>query len=364
LGIPGYYRKLASKIKYFAQGTELMQGFKQWLEAISFGEPEDVRKHLEKYEPGTFGLEIEFWGAGKEIDYEQVELILTNDSDVYRDFEKSPYFGREEDDWENYITHLIKTGLWKHKWNPRERLPYKQDIESKIAEYRDFLTSLGEQASWGEEPSEEWWAVDQDESGVCEIKSRHLTVKDFPLLLKVLKKLQGEQFDHETGLHIHVGMPKTTNAFDLLAMTTLVDESAIKRAVGIKRRGQFRQYSALRHKPHSILGKFLEPGKVYRNKELLDYMKSALSRRTGTNILAFFEHGTVEFRYLSSEAVKNPERLLEWIEYYLMLPYIAKQETQIRLDNGLILTRLTRDKVRVDYEGEESPYIREDKKED
>jgi hypothetical protein len=41
--------------------------------------------------------------------------------------------------------------------------------------------------------------------------------------------------------------------------------------------------------------------------------------------------GTIEFRYLSSEVTKNPDTLIKWIQYYLLLPKVAKSRNSVIL---------------------------------
>jgi len=83
-----------------------------------------------------------------------------------------------------------------------------------------------------------------------------------------------------------------------------------------------------------------------------------MGRDFGTNLLAFKRHGTVEFRYLSSEVVANPEKLFQWIQYYLILPQIAQGRKQIVVTNNkgqkMIMTRMPNGMVNVSMDGRPS----------
>ena len=72
-------------------------------------------------------------------------------------------------------------------------------------------------------------------------------------------------------------------------------------------------------------------------KELMAYF----DRNHGTNIQSFSEHKTIEFRYLGSDIAY---KVLRWINYFLLLPRIAKSRNQIKLDSiygeTLVATRL------------------------
>jgi len=39
--------------------------------------------------------------------------------------------------------------------------------------------------------------------------------------------------------------------------------------------------------------------------------------------------GTIEFRYLSSEVTRNPNTFIKWIQYYLLLPKVAKSRNSV-----------------------------------
>jgi len=41
--------------------------------------------------------------------------------------------------------------------------------------------------------------------------------------------------------------------------------------------------------------------------------------------------GTIEFRYLSSEVTKSPDTFIKWIQYYLLLPKVAKSRNSVIL---------------------------------
>jgi len=83
-----------------------------------------------------------------------------------------------------------------------------------------------------------------------------------------------------------------------------------------------------------------------------------IERYMGTNIKAFFTHGTIEFRYLSSQILKNIDAFLEAIQYYLLMPYLARKKMQIKLVSTHEINKSEpsskKDKVTDDVSGEET----------
>lgn len=224
-------------------------------------------------------------------------------------------------------------------------IPYVDgaSAQNKINHYVYFINNIdGQEADTGN-ASENVWGVGEDGEGVVEIRSPICTTKDFPALLELLQELQDEEFDGGTSAHVHVGMPKYTDAFDLIAMTTLADEDAIVRDAGSNR--QFTAWAQMNFHVHDNLKNWFKEnpkeGGIYTNEEGFKAIKSG-NRYKGTNIQSYFNIGTVEFRYLSSQIVEHPELLIQWIQYYLMLPQIATSRKQLRIKVGNELMTITR----------------------
>ena len=86
----------------------------------------------------------------------------------------------------------------------------------------------------GEGASQTNWAVGID-GDYIEIRSKHLNQNEFHLVNEICDYVKEHNTTGETSAHIHIGLPKDFDEFDLLAMTTLVDEKAIKTEVGPER---------------------------------------------------------------------------------------------------------------------------------
>lgn len=269
--------------------------FKKWLEAIvPFSLKDDIAKH---YSPGTFGIELEF-------------QIHPN----------SKFLGRFE---------------------------YERERDSKITKYIQLLASLGEKAVENTRADKNTWAVGEDAEALVEIRSRHLNITDIPLVVNLLKELKNESYHGGTSAHIHIGASKASDAFDLLAVMTLADESQILKQLSADKHPRTMKWTQLRddfaenfadmlkHKNEE----FSKKGEVILSNAELQSIIGNMSRNYGTNIQSFGLHGTVEFRYLSSQIIEAPEAFGEWIKYFLILPQIASKKTQIVLKD-LILTRI------------------------
>ena len=158
-------------------------------------------------------------------------------------------------------------------------------------------------------------------------------------------------------------MPRNADAFDLLAMSTLADEAAIKRDAGPGRK--FSRWANMNEELYDELARWFRQnqgespdsqgmGGIYSNNQGMDAIRS-IGRYQGTNLNAFFQHTTVEFRSLSSPIVSDPQLLVRWIQYYLMLPQIASSRKQIRMKTSdgdtMVLTRQPGGTFRVDMDG-------------
>lgn len=185
------------------------------------------------------------------------------------------------------------------------------------------------------------------------------TADDFKLISTVGNWVSDQSTSGTTGMHIHIGLPKDFDMFDLLAMTTLVDEKAVKQLVSIDR--DFASYAKLRRSISNLIisrvreyvirqseNKPMPKSFVLTNSQMKEVL-SNFDRNHGTNIAAFGEHKTIEFRYLESGMAYN---VLKWIEYFLLLPRIAKSRNKVTLDSiygeTLIATRMP-DKIKFTF---------------
>jgi len=334
---------------------------KDWLRR---GSP-DVSKYIDDYgpmDPDTFETNINEPDSKDFSDDEEFEQALAE----YK--EKRDDVFSEHRRWENrdmngyideFVSDLARSGEW------RDHVPEDEqnivDMDGKIQEALDFITSLGETAENGDSADSTTWAVGEDGPNV-EIRSRYMTQSenDFKKISQVGDWVSDQRTSGKTGMHIHVGLPSNFDVFDLLAMTTLVDEDAIKGAISSDR--DLGQYAKLRRSiSNMIVNKIRDymkkqpdaresvPGSfVLTNEQMMSILKG-FDRNHGTNIAAFSEHNTIEFRYLGSDLA---DKAVKWIEYFLLLPRIAKSRNKITLNNiydeKVIATRLP-GKIRLSY---------------
>lgn len=181
------------------------------------------------------------------------------------------------------------------------------------------------------------WTVGKDGPNT-EIRSPILKRENMDQVDLVSAFVDHQITDGGTGLHVHIGTPKDFDAFDLLAMTTLVDEGQVEselRASKVRRDLGFAKLRAEVAKnlidviTRTKYGGQVKTTKKFQmsNKELLDVINSA-DRYAGTNIKAFAKYKTVEFRYFGAH---NTKVLPKWINYFLQLPAIAQKRNRIVL---------------------------------
>jgi len=180
------------------------------------------------------------------------------------------------------------------------------------------------------------WTVGQDGPNT-EIRSPILKKENMDQVDLVSAFVDHQITDSGTGLHIHIGVPKDFDAFDLLAMTTLVDEEQVEsdlRASKVRRDLGFAKLrSEVSKNLIGVISRIKFGGQLQTkpfqmsNKELLETINSA-DRYAGTNIKAFAKYKTVEFRYFGAH---NTKILPKWINYFLQLPAIAQKRNRIVL---------------------------------
>ena len=266
--------------------------------------------------------------------------------------EHSYWSRRNMDDYvDDFISLVIRGNSWTDYISEDE---YQiRDMESSIDAAYNFIDRLGENVRKDDKPDSTTWAVGEDGPNV-EIRSRHMsqTGHDFDVIAKIGNWVSDQATSDKTGMHIHIGVPRDFDMFDVLAMSTLVDEDAIKNEVSVDR--DFNSYAKFRrslvnnifNKIHDYINKTNDTGNVMpksfvlTNPQVKELM-AFFDRNHGTNIAAFSEHRTIEFRYLGSDMA---HKVLKWISYFLLLPRIAKSRNQIKLDSiygeTLVATRL------------------------
>jgi len=193
-----------------------------------------------------------------------------------------------------------------------------KELSSKISIKRDFQY----------DPNR--WTIGMDNENI-EIRSPILKREQMDQVDIVSSLVDYQETDQGCGLHIHIGVPKDFDAFDLLAMTTLVDEKQVETDLRASKIRRDLWYAKLREDiAKSIISQFSRgktPNKPFEmtNSELLSLLND-VDRYAGTNIKAFIKYKTVEFRYFGAH---NTNVLPKWINYFLMLPAIAQKRNRI-----------------------------------
>jgi hypothetical protein len=225
---------------------------------------------------------------------------------------------------------------------------------STIAETIRFIRRLGEDCEEGDDADADTWAVGMDGSNV-ELRTKHLRLEDLPKLERVMGFLDSMDTTGNMSAHVHVGLPENFNAFDLLALWNLVDEEQVQIDIGLGR--NLKQWSKLQDYLSNTLIKMLSqisPSIGEKNILPMRVLKRQLANSekfTGTNLRAFFDHHTVEFRYFSSNIKGNPDLFFQWIKYFLLLPKIASTRSQVVLKEDvfkIVITRMGNDNIKVD----------------
>ena len=334
---------------------------KDWLRR---GSP-DISKYIDDYgpmDPDTFDDNINEPDSKDFSDDEEFEQALAEYKEKRDDVfsEHRRWENRDMNDYfDEFVSDLVRSGEWRNHVPEDEQNIV--DMDGKIQEALDFITSLGEDAGHDDVADSNTWAVGEDGPNV-EIRSRHMnqSESDFKKISQVGDWVSNQRTSGKTGMHIHVGLPSNFDVFDLLVMTTLVDENSIKGVISSDR--DLGQYAKLRRSiSNMIVNKIRDymtmrpdaresvPASfVLTNEQMMSILKG-FDRNHGTNIAAFSEHKTIEFRYLGSDLA---DKAVKWIEYFLLLPRIAKSRNKITLNNiydeKVIATRLP-GKIRLSY---------------
>lgn len=246
------------------------------------------------------------------------------------------------------------------RWNRRDRYDYTDEFFEYIADnnWEDFVEVESKADSEAEcaeaikqlskvvrikrddryDPN--MWTIGEDGPNI-EIRSPILKRENMDQVDLVSSYVSNQFHESGTGLHVHIGVPKDFDAFDLLAMTTLVDEKQVETDLRAKKVRRDLGFAKLREEVAKNLigvitrnrygGQTKTKPFQLNNGELLTVMNSA-DRYAGTNIKAFAKYKTVEFRYFGAH---NTDVLPKWINYFLQLPPIAQKRNRIVLQSPL-----------------------------
>ena len=358
--------------------------FKEWLikETLKFSDAQKVQSKLTDYNPGTFGIEIEFVPTRK-INEERAKRSW----EIYKRtvlktrFENSPECKYSPTRWEDnnpygmpnlttwqkeYALNQIEFDKEFAKWvdglNWRDYLNKETFMDpismtEDIERVGEIFENMGEEWVEGDATPTEW-GIGEDHA-LLEIRSKYLTVKDIPKLKRILEKLKDTvETTGGTSAHVHVGLQQfeNFNMVDLLAIVTLIDENKMYQLAGPTRESRWAQpkervadYLFNQIKQHNLLGNTKE--EIIDNEDLKQIIKTIENRYLGTNITSFTKIGTIEFRYLSSLVLNQIDEFIETIQYFLMIPAIARRKDSVKLvtsDNEPIyFTRMPNNQVKI-----------------
>lgn len=253
------------------------------------------------------------------------------------EYEYNHWLRRDFDDYrDDYISWIIRSGEWE-RYVDRSSVADKSSIEDNVREAMSYIqNNMGENVQYGDS-GKDVWGVGPDGENI-EIRSKHLKQSEFELVKQISDYVSEQNVSGGTSAHVHIGLPDDFDAFDLLAITTLVDERAIKNQVGPGR--DLASWAQLRDKLHnSIVNKLIKTPENQSTKEKsfvlsnerLFVLLSDLGRYWGTNVAAMRSKRTIEFRYLGSQIASNVVAFIKWIQYYLLLPKVAKSRNSVIL---------------------------------
>jgi hypothetical protein len=368
------------------------------LVALLFNNKDIVAKYLKNNLPGSFEYDYDNFVEQKRFELNRNNSVNDWDDsygpiDVVTWTEENPKPEREDyDSKEEYKIDLEKWDVKRdeveeiyNKWehfeknnnmddfcenvftnNQLDRYLDSDDIDNLFGDYNNveeiissvtnFLEDLGE--SVGDDPDETTWAVFPEHDNMVEVASRHLTKKDFPLLVKLMKFIHDNFKVHGgSSAHVHVGVPDL-NWFDSLVMATLVDEDKIKKDISPDRKStSWANLNDVLHlKLYHILKNHFKQSTFVSEIELLQIVKD-IGKYFGTNTTAFVKQGTIEFRYFSSQIISKPKKFLKWIEYFLVLPHVAKRRKDVvfgEKGNVVKLKRIPGGKIEIIFDDDKS----------
>lgn len=391
-----------------------MRGFKEYLEALNFNRrPINQDRFVSRLKPSrsalenhpfvkdaTFGIEIEFITAlipFQDMKPQWIALAL-NDTDFEEEFvniysKNDIDYEKNEDDFINYIRMNKKRAYDKilelienREFNPdKYDNAYHQTLISYWSKKFIEIIKRNYKVYEGRESSGKYWAVGDDGHDsefnlpVLEIRSGILSQKDFPKLIETLNSISNFVKANQeclwargnTGLHVHVHNSNTgnkngyTDMFSRLASASYVDEDAIWDASSSHDRS-FEKYARLNN-PQNFEGygkrgvhddivfqlMKLNKGKqkeITVDNSYFERFMSVLSRNSGVNVTS--EHPTVEYRYLSSALIETPQKVIDFIKYFIDHTAQMSNKERISFENDthrIVLTKMPEDKIKINY---------------
>jgi hypothetical protein len=147
--------------------------------------------------------------------------------------EYSRFERRNFDDYfDEYIQNIIINGDWED-YVDRQNVVESDEEGETIDAISYIKNEMGEKVQYGDS-TVDTWGVGPDGSNI-EIRSKHLNQDEFNLVKEISYYVKRKKVGGSTSAHVHIGLPTDFDAFDLLAITTLVDEKSIKQTVGPQR---------------------------------------------------------------------------------------------------------------------------------
>jgi hypothetical protein len=326
----------------FSSNNQLDNDYSEWLEEkrentarawVRYGRG-DVSRYDDSYGPmseDTFTDVVSEPKIGDFNEEEEYEAALKEYNDKLSDinYDYQYWERRNSGDYTDEFFEYIANNNWE------DYVEVNASVESIAASIKrainDLSGSIGIMTSDRYNPAR--WTVGQDGDNI-EIRSPILRKNEMDQVNIVSNYVDGQELDGGTGLHVHIGVPKDFDAFDLLAMTTLVDEDQVQKELDSSSITRDSSFAKFRESLAQSLIYIISKGAVSEtfvlsNNELLTIFGGA-DRYSGTNIKAFAKYKTVEFRYFGAH---NSRNLPKWIEYFLLLPNIAQKRNRVVLSS-------------------------------
>ena len=296
----------------------------------------DISRYDEYYGPMSVDTFNDIFSEPKLSDYsdeEEYAKELKNYEEKLSDASYSYDYWERRDKYDN--TDEFFDYVADNNWADFVEVEIDVDPEASCTEAINILNkSISIRRDDRYDPN--MWTVGQDGPNT-EIRSPILKRENMDQVDLVSAFVDHQITDSGTGLHIHIGVPKDFDAFDLLAMTTLVDEEQVESDLNASKVRRDLGFAKLRWEVSKnligVITRMKYGGKAQTkpfqmsNKELLETINTA-DRYAGTNIKAFAKYKTVEFRYFGAH---NTKILPRWINYFLQLPAIAQKRNRIVL---------------------------------
>jgi hypothetical protein len=292
------------------------------------------------------------------------------------DIEYSRWSYRGMYNWlEEWAIEMIRNGEWQEysDISIEDLGTGRVDIVNEIDNARRFIEEKLNDTAPSYNSTKDHWGVGMDAENI-EIRSKHLTESELPKVERLLKDfLSHKKTSRDTSAHVHVGLPAKFDAFDIMAMSDLVDEKEIRDAIGPDR--NYNAWAKLNYDlagdileaigehfkkslelpPNRRVSEIIETGWLVKLDTLEKILKDNMKKYRGTNLAAFWDHRTIEFRYWSSEAaVSHPNTFINWIRYFLLLPKVALKRNKIVVGPGragsFVCSRQGASHVKIEFE--------------